>query len=76
VQRLLNQVPINNIIIQTDLDAQRFRQWCPLSTASKVKGWRLFEIVQAGRCHVQMKRGEILLQQKVQKIMQFGDMDG
>ena len=36
---------------QTELDAQRFREWWPLSTASKVRGWNLYEVVQAERCH-------------------------
>ena len=36
------------------MDARRFREWWPLSTASKVRGLNLYEVVQAERCHGQM----------------------
>ena len=39
---------------QTELDARCFREWWPLSTASKVRGLNLYEVVQAERCHGQM----------------------
>jgi hypothetical protein len=42
---------------QTELDARHFRQWWPLSTASKIKGCSLFDVGQAERCHRQMAQG-------------------